>query len=150
MRTDFTPITNALESLVSAISIVHNDLLAKANAERVEALVLFAKMRETHDDLATLGAIVNDAATQLNAIEEVATDISEKVFDAIDTAEFPEVDYEDFIAFCDSCGESISQDTNYVKDDGYWYCEDCAEALNDEDNDEPVEGQMTLDIPAEG
>ena len=142
MRTDFTPITSALASLTAAITDVHKSLLNKANAERVEALVLFAKMRETHEDMETFAGIVGAAATELAGIEEVAVDVSAKVYDAIEAADFPECDYEEFVEFCDGCGKSITFADDYtVTTDGEHFCADCLPD-EDEDFDESVEAEI--------
>lgn len=147
MRTNFTPITDALASLTSAITEVHQSLLNKANAERVEALVLFAKMRETHEDMETFAGIVGAAASELAGIEEVAVDVTAKVYDAIETADFPECDYEEFVDFCDGCGKAITYNEEYdVTVDGEHYCAGCRvdedEDLDEDETDESDEAEV--------
>ena len=139
MRTDFTPISNALNTLVDEIANLHKGILAKANAERVEALVLFAKMNETKADLITLASVVDSAAARLDAVSDVATETAGLIGDAIE-GNVPECDYEDFVGYCDACGAIITNDDEYHDDEYGIFCAACAEHLDKSaDNDESAE-----------
>lgn len=140
MRTDFTPISNTLNALVDEIANLHKGILAKANAERVEALVLFAKMNETKADLEMLAGVVDSAAAQLDAVVDVSLETAELVGDAIEGI-VPECDYEDFVGYCDACGATISNDEEYHDDERGIFCATCAEHLNDESTDESDEDE---------
>jgi hypothetical protein len=138
-RTNFTPINEAFTSLIDTIAQVHSDLLAKANAEREEALALYARMQETHADLVELNTMIGNAAAALNEIDGVAADIGIKVFDVlVDGFEkLPVCNYEDFVGFCDGCGEEITYDEVYAQVDGELYHKEC-EPVEDEMEDETV------------
>ena len=139
MRTDFTPISNALDALVDEIANLHKAMLAKANAERVEALVLFAKMNETKADLEMLAGVVDSAAAQLDAVVDVSLETAELVGDAIEGI-VPECDYEDFVGYCDACGATITRDDEPHEDERGIFCATCAEHL-DESTDESDEDE---------
>ena len=138
MRTDFTPISNALDALVDEIASLHRGILAKANAERVEALVLFAKMNETKADLEALAGVVDSAAAQLDAVVDVSLETAELVGDAIEGI-IPECDYEDFVGYCDACGATISNDDEYHDDEHGIFCAACAEHLDESDESDEDE-----------
>lgn len=141
-RTNFTPINEAFTSLIDTIAQVHSDLLAKANAEREEALALYARMQETHADLVELNTMIGNAAAALNEIDGVAADIGAKVFDVLVDGfdKLPVCNYEDFVGFCDGCGEEITYDEVYAQVDNELYHKEC-EPIEDEDEaaDENVE-----------
>jgi hypothetical protein len=136
-RTNFTPINEAFTSLVNTITGIHSELLAKANAEREEALALYARMQETHADLVELNSMIGNAAAALNEIDGVAADIGAKVFDVLVDGfdKLPVCDYEDFVGFCDGCGEEITYDEVYALVDGELYHKEC----------EPIEDEMVDD-----
>jgi hypothetical protein len=137
-RTNFTPINEAFTSLINTIAQVHSDLLAKANAERKEALALYARMQETHADLVELNSMIGNAAAALNEIDGVAADIGAKVFDVlVDGFEkLPVCDYEDFVGFCDGCGEEVTYDEAYVQVDDELYHKGCEPIEDEADEDE--------------
>ena len=143
-RTNFTPINEAFTSLIDTIAQVHSDLLAKANAEREEALALYARMQETHADLVEFNSMIGNAAAALNEIDGVAADIGSKVFDVLVDGfdKLPVCDYEDFVGFCDACGEEVTYDELYSQVDGELYHKKC-EPIEDED-----ELDETVDAPA--
>ena len=134
-RTNFTPINEAFTSLVNTISGIHADLLAKANAEREEALALYARMQETHADLVELNTMIGHAAAALNEIDGVAADIGAKVFDVLVDGfdKLPVCDYENFVGFCDGCGGEITYDEVYAQVDGDLFHKECEPIEEDED-----------------
>ena len=137
-RTNFTPINEAFTSLVNTISGIHADLLAKANAEREEALALYARMQETHADLVELNSMIGNAAAALNEIDGVAADIGAKVFDVLVDGfdKLPVCDYENFVGFCDGCGGEITYDEVYALVDNELYHKECEPIDDEEDEDE--------------
>lgn len=140
MRTDFTNISNALNSLVGALTETHKSLLDKANAEREEALALYARMNETKMDLDEFTSIVGGMAKQFNGINDVATEHTMKVHDAIFGGFdlIPTVPYEDFLGFCDGCGASLTyEDSHEVTVEDELLCGKCLEqfGITDEDED---------------
>lgn len=145
MTTDFSPIKNAISSLTDAMASIHNDLLAKANAERVEALVLFAKMRETQRDLFEFSGIVGAAADELTSISKFSDSIGMLVTDVIDEGAdaLPDVDYEDFVGFCAGCGATIADGDGFSVIENEMFCDECAPCVEEEDEAEAE--QMTID-----
>jgi hypothetical protein len=142
MRTDFTNISNALNSLVGALTETHKSLLDKANAEREEALALYARMNETKMDLDEFTSIVGGMAKQLNGISDVATEHAMKVHDAVFGGFdlIPNVPYEDFYDFCDHCGTCLTyEDKHEVTTDGDVLCADCLAKCGITDEDETEE-----------
>lgn len=133
-RTNFTPINEAFASLINTITGIHADLLAKANAEREEALALYARMQETHADLVELNSMIGNAAAALNEIDGVAADIGSKVYDVLDNGfdMVPTCDYENFVGFCDGCGIEITDEDACSLVDGEFYHTECV-PVEDED-----------------
>lgn len=140
MRTDFTNISTALTNLVNAIADAHNTLLEKANAERKEALVLYGRMQATKEDLDALAEIAGNAAAELAGVDTVATEHAIKIYDAITEGfdAIPTCDYEDFLGFCDRCGECLTyEDPSEVTVEDELLCGNCLEqfGITDEDED---------------
>jgi hypothetical protein len=152
-RTNFTPINEALNSLINTIAGVHTEILARANAERKEALALYARMLETHADLVEFNAMIGNAAAALNGIDEVAADIGSKVLDVLDGGfnMIPACDYEDFVGFCEGCGNEITDEDACSLVNGEYYHTKCApveeeDEVADEVADETIDAsQMTID-----
>ena len=153
-RTNFTPINEAFTSLINTIAQVHSDLLAKANAEREEALALYARMQETHADLVEFNAMVGNAAAALNEVDGVAADIGAKVYDVLDNGfdMVPACSYENFVGFCGGCGTEVTDEDACSLVDGEFYHTECAPAEDEDEvvaDDEIVETvnaqQMTID-----
>ena len=141
-RTNFTPINEAFASLIDSIAQVHSDLLAKANAEREEALALYARMQETHADLVEFNSMIGNAAAALNEIDGVAADIGCKVFDVLDNGfdMVPACNYENFVGFCGECGTEITDEDACSLVDGEFYHTECiAVTAEDEVADESEE-----------
>lgn len=147
-RTNFTPINEAFTSLIDTITGIHADLLAKANAEREEALALYARMQETHADLVELNSMIGNAAAALNEIDGVAADIGAKVYDVLVDGfdQLPVCDYEDFVGFCDGCGGEITYDNLYSQVDNELYHKEC-EPIEDEIDED--EDETTVETDAE-
>jgi hypothetical protein len=141
-RTNFTPINEAFTSLINTIAQVHTDLLAKANAEREEALALYARMQETHADLVEFNAMIGNAAAALDEIDGVAADIGAKVYDVLDNGfdKLPVCNYENFVGFCEACGTEITDEDPCSLVDGEFYHTECAPA---EDEDEMEDETVT-------
>jgi hypothetical protein len=149
MRTDFTPMNEALNALADAINATHSALTAKANAERVELMVLYANMRDTHADMKLFGEIMTNTAQTLGYAGASANEYAKLIDSVIDGGEdaIPECDYEEFVDFCDGCGKTVTiHDQGYILDGDECLCPECAADEEDEAEDEPVDGeQLTID-----
>ena len=137
-RTNFTPINEAFNSLINTITRVHSNLLAKANAEREEALSLHTRMQETHADLVEFNSVIGGAIRALDEIDCVTADIGIKVSDVLTDGfdMLPTCDYEDFVGFCDECGEEITYDELYTKVGNELYHAGCEPVEDETDEDE--------------
>ena len=124
MRTDFTNIASTLNTLASAIAEMQAGLLAQANAEREEALALRARMCDTAADIRELTGMVSGLTAQFMDIEETNEELVAKVNGSI-FGDIPECPYEDFVGFCEYCGETITKNSQYANEDGMLVCLDC-------------------------
>ena len=130
--TDFTNIREALDNLLAVLDSATADLVGTANAQRKELLALYGRMQETNADLIEFGSIVGEAGAAMLDIEEMCEDVASKVQDVIENGinEAPNVNYEDFIGFCDTCGDEIlvGEEYSYDGDNGFV----CGNCLNTE------------------
>ena len=140
MRHDFTAIHEALEQLIHTMDSARLALTKQANAEREELLSLYARMRDTQNDLIELGDLAADASDALGTIEVGSYSCADLIGDVLDLGLVPECSYEDFVGYCAVCGNTISSADGYeTAENGEMLCVDCAPA--DEDEDEPSDGE---------
>ena len=123
-RTDFTNIANALNSLASTIVDMQAGLLAKANAEREEALALRERMIDTANDISDFKAMITGLTSQFMDFEETSDDLVAKVNGSI-YGDVPECPYEEFVGFCDCCGTTITVNDNHFIEEGELLCAGC-------------------------
>lgn len=146
-RFDFTPMNEALNALAESINAAHSALTAKANAERVELMVLFAKMRETHEDFETFGTMMTSTAQTLGyagaSMIEYAKLIDATIEGGPDA--IPECDYEEFVDFCDECGATITVNEPSFIDGDVALCKDCMPIAETNEEGE----QLTIDETVE-
>lgn len=138
--TDFTNIHNALNNLLTVLDSTASGLVDTANAQKKELLALYDRMQETNKDLAEFGSIVGEAGATMLDIEELCEDVVTKAQNAIENGidETPSANYEDFVGFCDTCGNEILVDEKYRYDsDNSLVCGNC---FNSEAK------QLTLDL----
>lgn len=126
--TDFTNIRNALDNLLAVLDSATADLVGTANAQRKELLALYGRMQATNADLAEFGSLVGDVGAAMLDIEEMCEDVATKVQNVIENGidETPSANYEDFVGFCDTCGDEIlvGEEYSYDGDNGF-VCGDC-------------------------
>lgn len=150
MRTDFTPMNEALSALADAINSTHEKLSQKANAERVELMVLLANMRDTHADMKLFSEMMTSTAQTLAYAGTASNEYAKLIDMTIDGGEgsIPECDYEEFVDFCDGCGKTVSVHDTYQLKDNECFCADCIPDEDGEDEAEEVDGeQLTIDEP---
>lgn len=134
MRHDFTAIHTALEELVYAMDSMKRALTKQANAEREELLSLYARMRDTQNDLILLGDYAADASDALGEVEVGSYDCADLIGDVLDSGLVPECDYEDFIDYCAVCGNTISSADGYdTTENGEMLCTNCVPLVGVED-----------------
>ena len=154
--TDFTNIRTALSNLLEAVADTATDLTMTANAQRKELISLYARMRETNKNLCEFGTMIGEVGTALIDIEDICEDVAMKATAAIDGGAdcTPNCDYEEFIDFCDECGNEIVEGDEYdTEAGGFVICPAClakakAEQLTFEDLAETV-AHPTEETPAE-
>lgn len=146
MRTDFTAITEAVDNLITILSEKSTELIKTANEQRVEMLSLRQRMTDTANDLAEFGIILDDAGSEICAMGDICSDISDKIHAALaDPNELPSCNYENFIAICDECGADIIVDSDYeIDDNGHTLCAECSALYKGCTDGE----QIVMDIPA--
>ena len=156
-RMNFTPLTEAIESLHHAIVGMHNELCVIANKQREEALDLKRRMIATHDDIVTLATIAQQGAFMLATASDNTAMIGGTVYQAIESSfnGIPTVNYEDFVGFCSECGESVHASDAYDVIDGMLLCPDCTPVDDDEDEvvefvaDEALDAAVNAETPVE-
>ena len=139
--TDFTNIREALNTLLEAVDDTAAELITAANGQRKELIALYARMRETNEDLTEFGTMVGEVGTALLDIEELCEDVATKATDAIESGadRLPDCDYQVLVDFCDECGQAIVEGEDYEVNAGDWYtCERCLNVYKEQ-------AQMTID-----
>ena len=136
--TDFTNLRNALGALTNAITSTYADLLGTANANKEELRTLYAKITENRADILEFGKMLDATADVLGDTSDKCLDIGEKITETLfnGTDYLPVANYEDFIDFCDCCGEEIVVGDEYTCNSGHWYtCAECSAKLAEEENE---------------
>ena len=126
--TDFTNIREALDHLLAVLDSATADLVGTANEQRKELLALYGRMQATNADLIEFGSMVGEAGAAMLDIEEMCEDVATKVQNVIEGGidEAPIVNYEDFVGFCETCGDEImvGEEYSYDGDNGF-VCGSC-------------------------
>ena len=126
--TDFTNIRTALDNLLTVLDNAVIDLVGTANAQRKELLNLYGRMQATQADLYEFGSIVGEAGATMLDFEELCEDVGAKMQNVLEGGieETPVCDFEDFIGFCETCGDEIlvSEEYSFDGDNGL-VCADC-------------------------
>ena len=138
--TDFTNIREALNTLLEAVDNTATELITAANGQRKELIALYARMRETNEDLAEFGTMVGEVGGALLDVEELCEDVATKANAAIESGadKTPDCDYEELVDFCAECGRAIVEGEEYERNAGDWYtCEHCL-------NEYKEQAQMTI------
>ena len=126
--TDFTNIREALDNLLTVLDSAVADLVGTANEQRRELLGLYGRMQATQADLHELGSMMGDAGSAMLDLEELCEDVDAKMQGVIDGGieETPVCDFEDFVGFCETCGDEILVGEEYSFDgDNGFVCGDC-------------------------
>ena len=126
--TDFTNIREALDNLLAVLDSATADLVGTANEQRKELLALYGRMQATNADLIEFGSMVGEAGAAMLGIEEMCEDVATKVQNVLEGGidETPIVNYEDFVGFCETCGDEImvGEEYSYDGDNGF-VCGSC-------------------------
>ena len=126
--TDFTNIRAALDDLLTMFNDTAADLVSTANEQRKELLALYGRMQATNAELTEFGSIVGEAGAAMLDIEEMCEDVASKAQNVLENGldETPAANYEDFVGFCETCGNEIMAGEEYSYDgDSGFVCGDC-------------------------
>lgn len=126
--TDFTNIRTALDNLLAVLDSATADLVGTANEQRKELLALYGRMQATNADLIEFGSMVGEVGAAMLDIEELCEDVATKAQNVLEGGidETPVCNYEEFVGFCDSCGNEILEGEEYSFDgDNGFVCGDC-------------------------
>lgn len=152
MRTDFTTLREDLARLTTGMQELMGGLFQTLNGQRRQMLAIYQAMHDTTEDIAEFANIISDTADTLTAVSELSIETAEKSAEVVSfMEEVPTCDFEKFVDFCDQCGGSISEDSDYsVTDSGWTICADCAHAeeigLPVDEDETTVEETETVEL----
>ena len=149
--TILTSVKDALNTAVDTIKSAQKALFEQANTEKANLLKLLQEMADTRHAIGTLGTICGDAGEALCFMGDDTLDIAEKIGNVIDFNDIPVAGYQEFVEFCDECGEEILVGENYETDGkGYFACADCVAAKEEDTKAEQEEAeQLEFELDAE-
>jgi hypothetical protein len=131
-RTEFTPLIDKLNEAAEMFADLFENLLQKAENEKAELKSLYARMKETSEDISMMADIGEEVGNIFFGVGETADHVSDSIRDAIAGGEskIPDCSYDEFMRFCDECGSSIKvEDAVYLSSDNdQWLCEKCHNA----------------------
>ena len=123
---DFTNLRTALDNLVSEVAVATNGIIADANTLRKEYIDVQYRMNENRIDLINFADIVGHTADCLEVLAGDAIDVADLVADVLLEGDVPECNYEDFVGYCDACGDTIAKGSDYTSDDNGYLCHSCS------------------------
>ena len=123
---DFTNLRTALDNLVSEVAAFTKDIVADANTLRREYIDIQHRMSENRIDLINFADIVAHTSDCLDVLAGDALDVADLVADVLLDGEAPTCNYEDFVGFCDVCGDTIAEGDDYTSDDDSYLCHSCS------------------------
>jgi hypothetical protein len=143
---DFTNIHTALDNLVAEVAAFTKDIIADANTLRKEYLDVQHRMEENRVDLIEFADLVGHTADCLEVLAGDALDVADLVADVLLEGEAPTCNYEDFVTYCDACGNTIAKGDDYTNDEDSYLCHSCStvEAIDGEQMELPID-----EIPVE-
>lgn len=135
MMNRLNAVSETLNSALSEIKSIANDLVSIANAKKASILALLAELGETRNMISGLGKLCGDAGSELLDIDEACDTIVCNIDDTFDNFDgIPEGSYETFVGFCDDCGVELHQDDDFELIDALNIrCAECVAKNADED-----------------
>ena len=131
-RTEFTPLIDKLNEAAEMFADLFESLLQKAEDEKTELKSLYARMKETSEDISMIADIGEEVGNVFFGVGDTAGHVSDTITEVITGGEskVPDCTYEEFMRFCDECGSSIKvEDAVYLSSDNdQWLCEKCHDA----------------------
>ena len=130
-RTEFTPLIDKLNEAAEMFASLFENLLEKAEAEKTELKSLYARMKETSEDISMMADIGEEVGNIFIGVADTADHVSDTIANVVTSGErrVPDCSYEEFMSFCSECGSSIKVDeTTYISSDDQWLCEKCHDA----------------------
>ena len=129
-RTEFTPLIDKLNEAAEMFADLFDGLLKKAETEKAELKELYARMKETSEDISMMADIGEEVGNIFLGVADTADHVSDTITNAITGGEskVPDCPYDEFMLFCSECGSSIKVDeAAYISSDDQWLCEKCHE-----------------------
>ena len=124
--TILTSVKDALTTAVDTIKSAQKALFEQANTEKANLIKLLGEMAETKAAIGTLGDICGDAGDALITISDDQLEVADKISNVIDFNDIPYAGYQNFVEFCDECGDEILVGEKYDTDGkGYFKCANC-------------------------
>ena len=122
---DFTNLRTALDNLVAEVAVATKEIIADANTLRREYLDIQKRMHENRNDLINFADLVGHTSDCLDVLAGDALDVADLVADVLLEGEAPTCNYEDFVGYCDACGDTIAKGDDYTSDDDGYLCHSC-------------------------
>jgi hypothetical protein len=147
--TILTSVKDALNTAVDTIKSAQKALYEQANTEKYNLIKLLQEMAETKAAIGTLGTICGDAGDALLTLSDGQLEVVDKISNVIDFNDIPCAAYQEFVEFCDECGDEILVGEEYDTDGkGYFKCANCI-AMEEEDTkaESDEAEQLAFDIP---
>lgn len=133
-RTEFTPLIDKLNEAAEMFAELFDGLLKKAETEKTELKDLYARMKETSEDIAMMTDIGEEVGNIFFNVGDTAGHVADTITDVIAGGEskIPDCPYDEFMRFCDECGSTIKvEEAVYISDDhDHWLCEKCYDATH--------------------
>jgi hypothetical protein len=123
---DFTNLRTALDNLVAEVAVATKEIITDANTLRKEYIDIQYRMNENRIDLINFADIVGHTADCLDVLAGDAIDVADLVADVLLEGEAPTCDYENFVAYCDACGDTIAKGDDYTSDNDSYLCHSCS------------------------
>ena len=130
-RTEFTPLIDKLNEAAEMFADLFDGLLKKAENEKTELKSLYARMKETSEDISMMADIGEEVGNIFLGVADTADHVSDTIANVITSGErrVPDCPYDEFMCFCSECGSSVKVDeAAYISSDNQWLCEKCHDA----------------------
>ena len=138
-----TILTSVKESFAAAlenIKTAQKVLFEQANTEKANLIALLSEMRETHKAITSFGELCGDMGETLCIAADDQLDVADKISDVLDINEIPLAAYQNFVAFCDECGDEIVVGEDYDTDGkGEYVCADCIALAEENTKADPTD-----------
>ena len=130
----YTAIMTAFEEFMNTIREEYAKNIAESNAQAEEARNLIARIQHTiakHEELQSITrAIGEQMTTTAIGMDSVTSNIKSALNDLYDGA-VPECAVEEFVGYCDQCGDELTITNEGVKVEDAVLCAECASQVEE-------------------